>query len=200
MEEHKQYEVTYSDGVKTPACLYSRAKGTVVFGHGLDPARTDHLNDPYGILVNEACRSVDVSFLSYTARGHGQSTGWEDKDPSQFLWSSLSEDMYAVAARKYGLSLFIVSGFSMGSATALFCAMHHPENMDALILVRPPTAWGTRVARKQHLLNAAQRMKARNENAEDCHRYKVLEGAADANMLPISHPDYAKIVYVRCSF
>jgi 3-oxoadipate enol-lactonase len=189
--------ITLEDGMSTAASFYPRKLGAVVFGHGLDPTRLTHITDEYGRMLNEACSNAAVSFLAYTARGHAKTSGWQEKDLNQFLWSSLSRDMNEVAAKIFDNSKYIVSGHSMGSASALFAAMQQPQSVSGVILVRPPTAWATRKDRKQHLLDAAARNKDKYAGTEDALMYRVLEGAASANLPPVEAPNcdeaYSKI-------
>ena len=136
-------------------------------------------------MLNEACEKAGVSFLGYTARGHAQTQGWQSKELSQFLWSRLSEDMNEVGSKLYEQSSYIVSGHSMGSASALFAAMQQPQSVSGVILIRPPTAWETRKERKQYLLDAAARNKEKYAGTEDALMHRVLEGASDADLPPI---------------
>ena len=114
--------------------------------HGLgsrDPSATNHTNDVAlrDIIISGAKHS-QMSYVSYTARGHGESTGWEDtaqSNPEQFQWKNLSNDMNAVS-NYIGVKSYIAAGHSMGSATALYAALNHPTKIEGVILLRPPTA------------------------------------------------------------
>ena len=64
----------------------------------------------------------------------------------------------------------------LGSATALFSAIKHPERVRALIMVRPPTAWESRLARRPNLLNSAARL----DQSGSYHL--VLRGAAYSDL------------------
>lgn len=189
-------EIFLSDGVTTEATVVSRQRGAVIFGHGLDPTKLNHLTDEYGMLLNNACSETGVSFVAYTTRGHGVSKGWQSKDISQFLWKNLSHDMNSVAHTVYDQLKYVVSGHSMGSATALFAAMQEPESVNGVILVRPPTAWATRRDRKQELLNAAMRNKEKYAETENSSMYRVLEGAAHADLPPID--DVVAYSKIKC--
>ena len=79
--------------------------------------------------------------VRYDARGHGRS-GWTD-DPAAQTWDQLGLDMVEVASG-VGADRFVGGGASMGCATTIHAALAAPERVDALVLVIPPTAWGTR--------------------------------------------------------
>ncbi len=91
--------------------------------------------------------------LRYDARGHGNSTG--STDPSTYTWPQLADDLLllldhvAPGEQAHGV------GPSMGTATLLHAALFDPTRFASLTLVTPPTAWETRVARREtYLLNA----------------------------------------------
>ena len=75
---------------------------TIVFGHGLgtrNPKLMNKDNDPWSSLFTKDIQR-SVFLLSYTARGHGRTGGWQstaDNDPGQFGWDRLSNDMIALA-------------------------------------------------------------------------------------------------------
>ena len=132
--------------------------------------------------------SAAMSYITYTARGHGESSGWESTgydDPAQFQWDRLGKDMVGVARYSgtlghalpclfehshschfltdpllmecnhiltaifhLGLTSFITAGSSQGSATALYAAMDVPDAVRAVIMVRPPNAWGRNPEKK----------------------------------------------------
>jgi pimeloyl-ACP methyl ester carboxylesterase len=83
--------------------------------------------------------------VRYDARGHGNSDG--SYNPSDYCWDRMAADMLAVGtsvATAGGFARFLVGGISMGAATALQAAVQQPEQVAGLVLVLPPTAWGTR--------------------------------------------------------
>lgn len=84
-----------------------------------------------------------VKLVRYDARGHGKSQ--LSKDPGDYHWRNLGEDMLAVADA-VGAEKFIAGGDSMGCATTIYAAVQAPERMKALVLVIPPTAWEIRAA------------------------------------------------------
>ena len=167
----------------------------LLFAHGLgsrNPQARSHLNDDWVQVAAEAAKAANASFLTYTARGHGRSTGWESSavtDPLQFTWARLSEDMLSTADAQ-GLGAFVAGGNSMGSATALYCAMQHPDRVLGLVLVRLPTAWEERKARRKHLLRSAERL--RNESPDSIYP-RVLEGATLSDLPEESSEEYAKV-------
>ena len=94
-----------------------------LIAHGLgsdNPKNKSHLLDSWVDLIGRGIRATekkDATFISYTARGHGDSNGWEDSasdNPDQFTWRHLYTDMVAVA-EFYQIPKFIASGSSMGS-------------------------------------------------------------------------------------
>ena len=99
---------------------------TVLIGHGLgseDPKQKTHLADRWVDLIRKGSMLTGetVSTIAYTARGHGDSHGWEEtaeSDPHQFTWQRLSSDMVAVG-NYYQIPGFVTSGSSMGSGTIL---------------------------------------------------------------------------------
>lgn len=161
----------------------------IIMSHGLgtpNPRLKSHTNDEWiqEVLI-PATKRVRVSYIAYTARGHGDSTGWEasaSENQEQFSWSKLGIDMLSMS-RFANLSKFVAAGQSMGSATAFYAALQDPEQVVALIMLRPPTAWEARVERRGALLLKAE--KCRAENPGECN-YLALSGAATADFPPTS--------------
>ena len=61
----------------------------------------------------------------------------------KYTWNSMADELIRMAdALKY--NSMILGGSSMGSGTAIHCAVHFPERVRALILVTPPPAWEMR--------------------------------------------------------
>lgn len=145
-----------------------------ILAHGLgigNPQLKEHLKDRWVALATDGCTTTKSNVISYTARGHGQTYGWESTAESnldQFTWQELAKDMVAVADH-FQQERFIAGGQSMGCSTSLYAAIQHPERVMGLILIRPPTAWEERRSRRKFLLSAAERL--RNElqpgSAED---------------------------------
>jgi pimeloyl-ACP methyl ester carboxylesterase len=206
--------VTLSTGLST-AVRYDHVLGaaphTAIFGHGLgskDPLRRGHDNDKWIDFMREAVISLPTNVVAYTARGHGDTTGWEataETNPEQFTWRYLANDMLAVADAN-GIDTFIAGGSSMGSATSLFAAIKAPTRVKALILVRPPTAWQERLDRRKFLLGAADRLKESMEkkhptseghstgNVHSSHF--VLRGTAYSDLPPLDSNEYHQIRHI----
>jgi 3-oxoadipate enol-lactonase len=155
----------------------------LIVGHGLgarNPKTKDYSSDPWLEVVVSGVQDM-MSTVLYTARGHRGSSGWEssaEADPQQFTWARLSYDMRDIAEH-FHFSEFIAAGNSMGSATALYACINFPAQVKAAVLVRPPTAWETRAARKNVLISSAQKCQAINDE-NDKHHF-VLYGSALAD-------------------
>ena len=148
-----------SDGVRLPYSLIldnqSKIAVGLIFGHGLgarDPHSKSHLNDEWSKFMESMIpKSVPIPAMLYTARGHGDSDGWmlnAALQGEQFRWDHLSHDMHEMAMKHANFNSFIATGSSMGSATALFCAMQFPKDVQGVIMIRPPTAWEDRKSRR----------------------------------------------------
>lgn len=91
----------------------------------------------------------------YDQRGHGDST--PVTDPTGYDPVAMADDMGAVMDA-LGIARAIVGGESMGAATALTFALHHPERVERLLLTAP--AFGdrpnTEVKRFLDLANAIE--------------------------------------------
>jgi 3-oxoadipate enol-lactonase len=175
----------------------------IVLGHGLgmgNPKRTTHKKDNWLPIVSNAIlnsHELLSTAVFYTARGHGDCTGWEDvaeQQPDLFTWDSLSLDMINVAT-KQGLDKFIACGSSMGAATSLFAAINCPERVSAVIMIRPPTGWAERQARRDEIIKSANSLQSSNKAKNiDSKHHLVLEGAALADMPALDDiSTYAKI-------
>ncbi len=79
--------------------------------------------------------------IRYDARGHGRSK--PSRDANAQTWYELGADMLGLAAT-LEVDQPIVGGTSMGCATAIHAAIAAPEQVHALVLALPPTAWETR--------------------------------------------------------
>ena len=82
----------------------------------------------------------------------------------------------------YNVTDFIASGNSMGSATSLFTAIHYPERVKGLIMIRPPTAWKPREDRRKVLDKHANACE--EESPNECYHY-VLRGSATSDLPPV---------------
>eukprot|EP00931_Biecheleriopsis_adriatica_P066723 TRINITY_DN41011_c0_g1_i1.p1 TRINITY_DN41011_c0_g1~~TRINITY_DN41011_c0_g1_i1.p1 ORF type:complete len:272 (-),score=45.94 TRINITY_DN41011_c0_g1_i1:90-905(-) len=160
-----------------------------VFGHGLterlgaydgtDPERDKTCVDIPQVVQSSACaKRPDV--LLYDARGHGESTGWEDCGPEQFHWRCLGVDMLQVAsAHQSSTGGCILGGCSMGAASALWAAMLSPRSVKGLVLYMVPAVWDDRRARRKALEDTAASMRAADPTKAD-----VFLGAARADLPP----------------
>ena len=175
----------------------------LLLAHGLgpkNPKEKNHLNDKYVDLalkaindINKTIKSSIIS-ISYTARGHGNSIGWEntaETNPEQFTWQNkLSDDMISLA-NKFQLSKFIACGSSMGSATSLYAAIKYPELVHSIILMRPPTAWNDRLLRRKTLLSSAN--KCQEANKDELY-HLVIRGTAYSDLPSLEDKEsYEKI-------
>jgi pimeloyl-ACP methyl ester carboxylesterase len=77
--------------------------------------------------------------ITLECRGHGRS---EAGDPEQFAIATFSDDVAALIETT-GEAPVVLGGVSMGAAIALRLAVHRPELVGGLVLVRP--AWVTAV-------------------------------------------------------
>ena len=87
----------------------------------------------------------------------------------------------------------ILSGSSMGAATALYGAINHPDRVLGLILVRPPTAWGKRMQRREKLIKIAESL---DENPSE--PFHLVIRAAAASDLPSPDTDVELYSRIKC--
>ncbi|MBE9538567.1 MAG: alpha/beta hydrolase [Proteobacteria bacterium] len=85
--------------------------------------------------------------IRYDARGHGCSEVFGK--PEDFRWDKLANTLWQVADT-YTEDKVIVGGASMGCATSLYAACQRPEQVKAMVLVIPPTAWELRAKMKRN--------------------------------------------------
>jgi 3-oxoadipate enol-lactonase len=133
----------------------------MVWGHGLTSSRANE--DGRGLWH----LAVDVpaagfELVRWDARGHGRSGG--TTEPATYGWASLAADA-AELLTALGAGPAVVGGASMGAATALHLAVQRPELVRALVLVIPPTAWGTRPAQRTLYEQSAGFVRARGREA-----------------------------------
>ena len=176
----------------------------ILIGHGLgpkNPKEKNHLNDKYVDMALNAINERDkvntsssIMTITYTARGHGSSTGWEStaaSNPDQFTWIKLADDMVSLAS-KFHINKFIACGSSMGSATSLYAAINYPERVHAIIMMRPPTAWNDRLMRRKTLLSSAN--KCQEASIEGELHYLVIRGTAYSDLPSLEDTEtYGKI-------
>jgi pimeloyl-ACP methyl ester carboxylesterase len=128
------------NGTKLAATITGEGARTLVWGHGLlgDRASDDRLG-----LFDWRAAADGTRLVRYDARGHGRSDAADE--PERLRWSSLADDMVAVADA-ISAQRFVAGGASMGCATSLYAALAAPARVEGLLLVIPPTAWETRAA------------------------------------------------------
>ena len=173
----------------------------IIIGHGLgsDPYRKEHKNDisseiwhdthKYISSANEKSKKQSGTAVLYTARGHGQSRGWEQAEANDdnvddlpFRWPALSEDMLEVASGCLGVtSRFTIFGQSMGAASALYLAINHPDRVNALILARPPRAWERRAEIASMFVAEAKALQLKMPGSRS---FLPLLGAAHTDLPP----------------
>lgn len=129
----------------TQIAYQEQGSGTVVLNaHGLTASRATVAKQA---LADFTPVSRDFRLVSYDARGHGDSPG--ARAPADYAWTSLSEDMLALADLLSANAKVSAIGLSMGTGTLLHAALRAPERFDRLVLTAPPTAWETRAAQAQ---------------------------------------------------
>lgn len=196
MAENEEMIISLPSGVNLPGKRHNLDKDIVVIlGHGLGTnglKKRSHNYDKWIAMAWKTLKEVNqVGIVAYTARGHGESSGWEDyaEEYQQFTWKNLAEDMICVGD-SFHLSKYIVGGQSMGASTALYAAIQHPEKVSGLILIRPPTAWHVRSARRGHLEQIAQESKLRHPDEPN---YNVFLGASISDLPPLDSPEYSLV-------
>lgn len=171
---------------------------SILIGHGLgarNPKNKHYWNDDWtNVIAGSAiqCNDCIDSIVAYTARGHGDNTGWEtnaEVDLGQFSWSRLAIDMIEIA-NSQNISRFIAAGSSMGAATSLYAAIREPARVVGVILLRPPTAWESRKERSKYIASSAK--KCQESHPTEKHHF-VLRGAGLTDLPPIDDPVYSQI-------
>ena len=180
----------------TLPCKYVRKRGNgcVLMTHGLgakNPKVKNHENDEWlnDVIIPAVESTGSMDYCAYTARGHGDSTGWEstaEVDGDQFTWKRLGRDMLGVAS-DLGISSFVSAGSSQGSATALFAAMYDPARVKAVIMIRPPSAWSRKPKKK---LESAEKCRERHPDEKN---YLCLKGTAYSDLPSKSDSSYAAV-------
>ena len=164
--------------------------------HGLgarNPKNKHYWNDEWTNMIAGSavqCNDSVNSIITYTARGHGDNTGWEttaETDLGQFSWPRLATDMIEIA-NSQNISRFIAAGSSMGSATSLYAAIQEPTKVAGVILLRPPTAWKSRKERAKYIASSAKKC----EESGGKH-HLVLRGAGQTDLPAIDDPVYTQI-------
>lgn len=100
---------------------------SLVFAHGLTGNRRS-------VKRQFAALAAQYRIVVYDQRGHGNST--PIFDPSGYDLDAMAGDLGAVMDA-LGIERAIVGGESMGAATTLRFALHHPERVERLLLTAP---------------------------------------------------------------
>ena len=205
MEAMTKSFAIFGDGLKLPFALISvpeieckTGNLGMLIGHGLgarNPALRNFSNDDWTKILAESGVHYYLAnpIVLYTARGHGDSSGWErsaEHDLEQFSWPHLGSDMIALA-NELKIFQFIASGSSMGAATSLFAAMKEPTRVRALIMIRPPTAWDSRKERTKYLASSAKKCELEFPSGK---HHLVLRGASLTDLPAVDDPIYSTVI------
>ena len=208
MAKEPQHKVLLLDGTELPCEVLGNAeKCPLIWGHGLgptDPRGMDHRSCESFRLIDEAmkehhrqdgAKTWPFSAITYDARGHGRSTGWEPfaNCVQQFHWRSLAFDMLSVANHFQNLPMrtlrgTLLGGYSMGASTALWAAYLYPTAVRGLVLLSVTTAWEIRAARRSNLMKNADALQASDPAAAE-----VVRGAAYSDLPPLDDLAVAKL-------
>ena len=115
-----------------------------IWGHGLLGSMAQDLDG--GIMAWRELTDF-AQVIRFDARGHGRSD--TQGDPEDFRWDNLARSMWQVVD-SYTSERAVLGGASMGCATSLYAACQRPEQVKALVLVIPPTAWESRDKMKRN--------------------------------------------------
>ncbi|HQY92585.1 MAG: alpha/beta hydrolase [Caldilinea sp.] len=99
----------------------------LIFAHGLTGSRR-------GAKRQFAALAPQHRIVVYDQRGHGEST--PVYDPAGYAIDDMAADLGAVMDA-LGIERAIVGGESMGAATTLHFALHHPARVERLLLTAP---------------------------------------------------------------
>ena len=100
----------------------------VVLLHGLTATRR------YVVMGSRALERSGHRVVAYDARGHGASTGPEDRDA--YDYDDLVDDLRAVLDDR-GIDRAVLAGASMGAHTAVRLALDAPERVAGLVIATP---------------------------------------------------------------
>jgi 3-oxoadipate enol-lactonase len=112
----------------------------VLNAHGLTASRANDAR--LGVTDFSPVAASGRTLISYDARGHGETQG--SRDPADYTWASLAEDMIALVNHFSPNAPVSAIGSSMGTGTLLHAVTQEPARFDRLVLTAPPTAWETR--------------------------------------------------------
>lgn len=128
----------------------------MVWGHGLTSSMADELAPP--VLLDWSRIQQTLTTLRYDARGHGLSDF--TSEPAAYRWEEMARDQLALIDA-LDIDRFVLSGASMGAATALHTAVQAPERVERLVLVIPPTGWETRAEQTGMYVQMAEILETR---------------------------------------
>jgi 3-oxoadipate enol-lactonase len=140
----------------------SGAGQTVVYAHGLSSSRAAVAR---ASLSDFSILDEQFRYVSYDARGHGESTG--TSDPADYSWASLADDLIELIDFLSPDAPVMAIGTSMGTGTILHAALTHPDRFDRLILTAPPTAWATRALQTRIYAERAAAVERNPESADE---------------------------------
>ena len=150
--------------MKLPSLHISGSGQPLFWMHGmLNSVESDSIYS----LVDFARLSEQVQLIRYNA--------CDKAIDGDYSWNGLVTELKGIIeSLKYNKA--ILGGVSMGSGTALYTAIRHPEIVKALVLVTPPPAWEVRIAtqalyekialkaRPDHLPDFLKRIIQRNQD------------------------------------
>jgi len=115
-----------------------------------------------------------------------------------YSWSGLVTELNEIID-SLDAEKVILGGVSMGSGTALYTAIRHPEKVKALILVTPPPAWEVRVAVQKTYERIA--LKARPDHLPDFLKRLILLNQDPPEFFEQQFPETRqKLLELRMSF
>src|SRR4051794_40539343 len=125
-------EGTHAFSLDTPTGVRLEGERTgaglpVILLHGLSATRR------YVLMGSRYLARAGVEMIGYDARGHGASS--PAPAPAAYEYADLVGDLEAVVEAVGGPVVLV--GNSMGAATAAAYALHHPEQVAALVQITP---------------------------------------------------------------
>ena len=99
----------------------------VVLLHGLTATRR------YVVMGSRSLERSGHRVITYDARGHGRSS--PAPVPEAYTYSDLGEDLLAVLDDR-GIERAVLAGASMGAHTLLWVALHAPERVAGVVVIR----------------------------------------------------------------
>ncbi|WP_052847223.1 alpha/beta fold hydrolase [Streptomyces avicenniae] len=154
---------TLSDGIEL-ACSSVGDGPLIIQAHGMLMSRA--VEDAMDLFSWDPVRALPGRrFFRYDARGHGDSAGRPES--SDYTYQTVAQDLLELLAHLSPERPVTAVGASLGCAAALTAAVKAPERFARLVLLVPPTAWGTRPARADAFRTAAQLVDERGPAAFD---------------------------------